>query len=59
MFSYDLIDRAIGEEAGNYHGYTFLILLLYPLLLAIYGTIMWLADKSIKGRVNKALSAVK
>jgi hypothetical protein len=55
MISYELIDYSIGEEAGNYHGYTFLVIILYPLLLPIYWVIMWLADKTIKGRINNAL----
>ena len=55
MISYELIDYSIGEEAGNYHGYTFLAIILYPLLLPIYWVIMWLADKRIKGRINNAL----
>lgn len=55
MISYSIIDSAIGEEAGNYHGYTFLVVILYPLLLPVYWTIMWLTDKRIKGRINNAL----
>lgn len=55
MVSFGIIDSAIGYEAGNYHGYTFLVIILYPLLLSVYWTIMWLVDKRIKGRINNAL----
>jgi hypothetical protein len=54
MVSFGIIDNVIGDEAGNYHGYTFLVIILYPLLLPVYWTIMWLADKRIKGRINNA-----
>jgi hypothetical protein len=55
MVSFSIIDSVIGGEAGNYHGYTFLVIILYPLLVPVYWTIMWLADKRIKGRINNAL----
>ena len=55
MYTFDIIDTAIGQEASRYHGYTFLIILLYPILLPMYWTIMWLVDKTIKGRINNAL----
>lgn len=55
MVSFSIIDWFIGVEAGNYHGYTFLVMVLYPLLLLVYWVIMWLADKRIKGRINNAL----
>jgi hypothetical protein len=53
MVSYALIDLAIGSEAGGRHGYTFLVLLLYPILLPIYWVIMWLIDWIIKKKINK------
>lgn len=55
MVSFGIIDGVIGDEAGNYHGYTFLVIILYPLFLPVYWTIMWLADKRIKERINNAL----
>ncbi|NTW33236.1 MAG: hypothetical protein HGB12_11545 [Bacteroidetes bacterium] len=55
MISYVLIDNAIGKEASSYHGYTFLILILYPLLLPIYWLIMWWTDRIIKRKINNAL----
>lgn len=55
IVSYSIIDKIIGDEAGNYHGYTFLVIIFYPLLLPVYWIIMWLADKGIKRRISNAL----
>jgi hypothetical protein len=56
MVSFSIIKWFIGVHAGNYHDYTsFLVMILYPLLMPIYWVIMWLADKRIKGRINNAL----
>jgi hypothetical protein len=52
IVSFYIIDLAIGPEAGKYHGYNFLVIIFYPLLLPIYWTIMWLADRKIKGKIN-------
>lgn len=54
MLSFGIIDRAIGKEAGNYHGYTFLIIMLSPILWPIYWLIMLRADNAIKRKMNKA-----
>lgn len=45
MYSYTLIDNAIGEEASRYHGYTFFIMVLYPVVMPFYWILMWLLDK--------------
>ncbi len=52
MFSFDVIDGFIGVDAGSYHGYTFVVLGLYPLLVPVYWIIMWLADRRIKRRIS-------
>lgn len=44
MFSYRWIDVAIGKDAGNYHGYTFLVMVFYPILLIVYGLIVLIVD---------------
>ncbi|MBK7213278.1 MAG: hypothetical protein IPH88_08340 [Bacteroidales bacterium] len=54
IMSYDFIDSAIGEAAGRFHGYTFLVILLYPLILLIYWGLMWLIDRTIKRKINTA-----
>ncbi|CAN5535878.1 hypothetical protein BH10BAC4_BH10BAC4_16130 [soil metagenome] len=56
LYSYDLIDSIIGESASRYHGYTFLAIILYPILLPVYWVIMWLIDRIIRGRINKSLA---
>lgn len=55
IFSYELIDSLIGIDAGKYHGYTFLSLAFYPVILIIYFIIMLIADTVIK---NKQLKKV-
>ncbi|HNP20952.1 MAG TPA: hypothetical protein PKM63_02045 [Panacibacter sp.] len=52
--AYDIIDDLIGEDAGRYHGYTFLAIALYPLILPVYFFVMWLVDKQIKLRIAKS-----
>jgi len=51
MYSYDIIDNVIGEEAGRYHGYLFLVIIFYPILLPIYWTIVWLLDRRQKRKL--------
>lgn len=48
MYYYGLIDSYIGEHAGGTHGYTFLVILLYPVIMPIYWLIYWVFDKRIK-----------
>ena len=44
-YTFGLIDAAIGQDAGRYHGYTFLVLILYPVLLPVYWLIMRWVDR--------------
>jgi len=48
MNYYDVIDSYIGEHAGGTHGYTFFVIVLYPVIMPIYWLIYWLIDKRIK-----------
>jgi hypothetical protein len=48
MSYYELIDSYIGEHAGRAHGYTFFIMILYPLVLPFYGSLYWLFDRRAK-----------
>jgi len=48
MYSFSIIDSAIGPDASHFHGYTFIILLLYPVIVPVYWTIMWLVDRMMK-----------
>lgn len=45
IYAFGLIDAAIGQDAGRYHGYTFLVLILYPILLPVYWIVMRWVDK--------------
>lgn len=51
-FAYDLIDSVIGPDAGRYHGYNFLVIVLYPFVFPVYGLILWWIDRSVKRRLN-------
>lgn len=59
MYSYHLIDSVIGQEASQYHGYLFLVMILYPILLPVYWVVMWIVDRTLKKTLkesqNKAL----
>jgi hypothetical protein len=54
MSSYELIDNAIGENAGRHHGYVFLVIVFYPIILPIYWTIVWLLDRKQKRKMVTA-----
>ena len=45
---HDLIDAYIGKDAGGSHGYTFFIIVLYPVIMPIYWLIYGSIDKRIK-----------
>lgn len=48
--AHSLIDEIIGKEASKYHGYTFMIFLLYPVLLVTYSLLTWSLDANWKGK---------
>jgi len=52
VYSYEIIDNVIGEHASRYHGYNFLVVFAYPVVLIIYLIVMWVLDWVIKKRVN-------
>ncbi len=45
MLAYGWIDAAIGEEASGRHGYLFLSLIYYPILLPGYAILIWFIEK--------------
>lgn len=51
MYSFEIIDNVIGEDAGRHHGYVFLVIIFYPILLPIYWTILWLLDRRQKRKI--------
>ncbi len=59
VFSFDLIDNAIGENAGRHHGYATLSIIFYPVILAVYWFLFWLADKLYKKKLIKNNPALK
>lgn len=53
IYSFYIIDSAIGPEAGKHHGYTFLVIIVYPLIVPVYWFLMWITDRIIKKRSLK------
>jgi hypothetical protein len=51
--AFALIDLVIGPAAGEYHGYTFLAIIFYPVVLFFYWLIMWRVDKGLKERLGE------
>ena len=47
LYSFEIIDSTIGEHASRYHGYTFLAIIYYPFVLAVYWPVMWLVDRTM------------
>ena len=45
LFSFSLIDWTLGENAGRFHGYTFLIIFALPVFWIGYALFMWLSYK--------------
>jgi hypothetical protein len=44
IYSYYMIDNAIGIHAGGNHGYSFIVFFLYPVIFPVYWLIIWLID---------------
>ncbi len=53
VYSFEIIDNAIGVNASRYHGYNFLVVFIYPVLMPVYIIIMWLVDRTMKKRLGK------
>jgi hypothetical protein len=51
MYSFDIIDDAIGEDASRFHGYVFLSIIFYPVILIVYGLLFWLIDRQYKRKL--------
>lgn len=50
---YELIDRLIGPDAGRRgHGYSFLIVFFYPVVMPVYWLLMWPVDRAFKRNVT-------
>ncbi len=53
VYSFDIIDSAIGDYASMYHGYNFLVVFIYPVLMPVYLIVMWISDRMMKNRLVK------
>lgn len=52
IYAYPLIDCIIGDAASMRHGYVFLVIVLYPVLLLTYWVIVWLLDNQQKRKLT-------
>ena len=50
VYSFEIIDNAIGVHASRYHGYNFLVVLIYPVLMPVYLILSWILDFVFKKR---------
>lgn len=48
--SFDIIDNAIGASAGRHHGYNFMVIVIFPIVLLFYWLLMKIADKIAQKR---------
>lgn len=55
MESYVFIDYLIGDDATKRHGYYFLAIIWYPILVPIYMTIMWVIDIITRKKLTKII----
>ena len=44
IFSFEIIDVIIGNEASRFHGYYFMIIFIYPFIIIVYMILIWLVD---------------
>jgi len=51
MYSFGIIDNVIGKDAARHHGYVFFVIVLYPIILPIYWSILWLFDRRQKRKL--------
>lgn len=53
MLCYPLVDLMIGDHASGWHGYTFLIFIIYPFLVIGYLPILFIIDSFRKYQLRK------
>lgn len=49
---YEIIDAIIGGTASRYHGYTFLIMIFYVIVMPVYYLIIYCFDKILKAKIK-------
>lgn len=52
FLSFDLIDFSLGQKNSK-HGYVFLYLFTLPILMLLYGIIMWIINRMIRSKYGK------
>jgi hypothetical protein len=55
VISYDIIDWLIGQEASSFHGYTFMLIFIYPVLVACYFAALFAIDYAMKWHFKRKL----
>jgi hypothetical protein len=55
VLAYPIIDAAIGEDVSRHHGYVFLVIIFYPVLLLVYWTLMTWMDWRVRWKINKMI----
>jgi hypothetical protein len=53
VLAYPVIDVVIGADASCRHGYVFLVIIFYPVVWLIYGTLMTWIDWRIKRKIQQ------
>lgn len=51
MYFYSFIDDVIGENASRRHGYSFLVIFIYPVIMPAYWFVVYLLDRYVKAQV--------
>lgn len=55
LISESVIDWLIGEHASDYHGYSFMIFIFYPVVVIIQWLITWIFDRLHKRKMQPAV----
>lgn len=55
FISYAIIDGLIGVDASGRHGYYFVIVIFYPVLVVVYMAIMWVIDVIMRKKLTKTI----
>lgn len=59
VYSFEIIDNVIGVHASRYHGYNFLVILIYPVLMPIYLILTWILNIVFKKVIFSHTIAIK
>jgi hypothetical protein len=59
LFSYSFIDSLIGSDASTSHGYLFLVIFLFPVLVIVYIILALVYDDTVKSNAKKRVNVMK